>query len=144
MDFFSVPTLMSLGAHPLFAMYVQCRIEWRKTDKQPFRIIAKDRPFFGFAGLWDTWSNRETGEKVSSCTIITSKPNTMMSAVHDRMPVILSREGEVIWLDPSIEDTDVVTSVLNPYPNELTQMYPVHKMVGNVRNDVPECAEPWA
>jgi len=36
--------------------------------------------------------------RIPSCTIITTEPNSIISPVHDRMPVILKREDEEIWL----------------------------------------------
>ncbi|WP_245997312.1 SOS response-associated peptidase family protein [Brevibacillus invocatus] len=34
-----------------------------------------------------------------SCTIITTKPNDVDADIHDRMPVILNKDDEAIWLD---------------------------------------------
>jgi putative SOS response-associated peptidase YedK len=53
--------------------------------------------------LWTGWADRETGELVESCTIITTTPNELVAPVHDRMPVILSPELEQHWLDPEVE-----------------------------------------
>jgi putative SOS response-associated peptidase YedK len=56
--------------------------EWQKVggDKQPFRIVLKDRGVFSFAGLYDTWTSPE-GEKLSTCTIITTEPNDLMADI---------------------------------------------------------------
>ncbi len=43
---------------------------------------------FAFAGLWERWRD-PAGEFVETCTIPTAKPNSLVSDVHDRMPVIL-------------------------------------------------------
>lgn len=43
----------------------------------------------GFAGLWETWTDRQTGEEITTCTILTCAPNPLMAELHDRMPVIL-------------------------------------------------------
>jgi putative SOS response-associated peptidase YedK len=66
--------------------------EWRRRGggpKRPFLIRRKDRQPMGVAGLWETWTDPETGEVVTSCTIITCAPNALMAELHDRMPVIL-------------------------------------------------------
>lgn len=113
--------------------------EWRKSDKQPFRIHLKSRPVFGLAGLYDTWTSPDGKTKVSSCTVITCQPNLFMSSIHDHMPVILREEHHDLWLDRGITGTELVTSVLGSYSNSDMQAYPVSRMVGCVRNDTPQC-----
>ena len=51
-----------------------------------------------FAGIWDTWRNR--GELITSCAIITTAANELVSELHDRMPAILSAEFHETWLNP--------------------------------------------
>jgi len=66
--------------------------EWKKLDpktKQPYAIVMEDRSVFGFAGLWERWKNRTTGETIQSCTIVTTTPNKICAPIHDRMPAIL-------------------------------------------------------
>ena len=40
--------------------------EWQvaqgKTPKQPFYFYLKEKDVFGFAGLWEEWLNKQTGE----------------------------------------------------------------------------------
>ena len=43
---------------------------------------------FAFAGLWDRWRD-PSGNWIKTCSILTTAPNAVTSAVHDRMPVIL-------------------------------------------------------
>ena len=118
--------------------------EWQKRGrtKQPFHIVLKSREPFGFAGLWDEWTDRATGQQVRSCTIITTEPNQLLSTIHDRMPVILPAEAHALWLDRNADDPDVLRSLLKPYPSEEMEAYQVSTLVNSVRNDVPECALP--
>ena len=68
--------------------------EWQKLGKvkQPVRIVLKSREPFGFAGLWEHWMSPE-GEEILSCTIVTTEANELLNAVHERMPVILTRDA---------------------------------------------------
>jgi putative SOS response-associated peptidase YedK len=114
--------------------------EWKLTDqgKQPMRILLKSGELFGMAGLYDTWESPE-GEKISSCTIITTGPNKTMEGIHDRMPIILRKEAEATWLDRSVQDVKLLQALIEkPYPDEEMRAYPVTKAVGNVKNDSPE------
>ncbi|MBL0386806.1 SOS response-associated peptidase [Tumebacillus sp. ITR2] len=114
--------------------------EWQKSasGKQPMRILLKDREIFTMAGLYDTWTSPE-GEKLHTCTILTTKPNPLVSEIHDRMPVILRREDEGLWLDREHFDSDLLHSLLTPYSEDEMFSYPVAAMVGHVKNELPEC-----
>ncbi len=70
--------------------------EWDKKSsgaKQPFYFYLNDKEVFGFAGLWEEWLDKESGELVETCTIITTEANEVLELVHDRMPVILKPEN---------------------------------------------------
>lgn len=117
--------------------------EWKNINgrKQPMRIMMKDERVFSLAGLYDTWINPANGEKVSTFTIITTIPNSLVEEVHDRMPVILDRDDEVRWLDRNNHNVAELVSLLKPYPADEMMVYPVSPMVGNVKNDLPECVK---
>ncbi|WP_394555241.1 hypothetical protein C1N61_26250 (plasmid) [Priestia aryabhattai] len=116
--------------------------EWKKEgeNKQPFRFVMKDERPFAFAGLWEQWNRG--GEPLYTCTIITTKPNEVTKEVHDRMPVILEEDAYDLWLDPQMEDTEYLKSLLVPYPAEQMKMYPVSTIVNSPKNDVEECLAP--
>jgi putative SOS response-associated peptidase YedK len=67
--------------------------EWQALDKkskQPWAIELADGNIFAFAGLWDRWKDKATGQPLETYTIITTDPNELMGPIHNRMPVILS------------------------------------------------------
>jgi hypothetical protein len=75
--------------------------EWQRQGrgpKQPYLIRRRDGEPIGFAGLWESWEDRATGEVVETCTIITCEPNALMAKLHDRMPVILDPAHYDRWL----------------------------------------------
>lgn len=117
--------------------------EWKKqgSAKIPTRVVLKSREPFGFAGLWDEWEST-SGEVIRSCAIITTPANDLVVAIHDRMPAILSRDAEAIWLDPTIEDPLLLTSLLKPYPSEKMEYYEVSPAVNSAKNEDPSLAEP--
>ncbi|NGQ94988.1 SOS response-associated peptidase [Brevibacillus sp. SYP-B805] len=116
--------------------------EWKQMDrgKQPMRITMRNGEPFGFAGLYDTWIAPD-GRKVSTCTIITTQPNELVADIHDRMPVILRREDRSLWLDRDHFDANLLKSLLAPYDASEMRAYPVSAIVGNPKNDVPECIQ---
>lgn len=114
--------------------------EWRHNgDKVPYRIYLKNSRLFAFAGLWDRW-RAPGGNEISSFTIITSGANQFMQPIHDRMPVILRREDERLWLGS--DNADELLELLRPYPNEEMEAYPVSKLINSAANDFPEVIVP--
>lgn len=117
--------------------------EWRRTGatKQPFCFEVNDGELFAFAGLWDRWKE-PSGQWVRSCSILTTTPNAVTSVVHDRMPVILSRDDYELWLDPGMNDVAVVSKLLRPFDACEMRAYAVGNRVNRVENDDAECCTP--
>ena len=118
--------------------------EWTgpRNARRPQLIRLKSGSLLGFAGLFDTWQDRDSGDMIRSCAIITTGPNELMEPIHDRMPVILDTEGEALWLDPATEDPDRLVSLLRPYPSEEMETYPVSTAVNSSRDDRQEMIDP--
>ncbi len=112
--------------------------EWKRDagKSTPYRMVVRDRTLFAMAGLFDTWIDPE-GNKISSCTIITTAASEWMTKIHERMPVILTEEEEKTWL--SARDFQNVKQLLRPYEAEKMKAYPVSPLVNNVKNDSPLC-----
>ena len=119
--------------------------EWQKTNgaKQPFHIRLQNGRPFAFAGLWETWQG-DGGPEVRSCTILTTGANDLLAPVHGRMPVILDPENYDFWLDPDVQEAEPLTGLLEPYPSEAMEAYPVSRFVNSPSNDDPRCVEPAA
>ncbi len=116
--------------------------EWRKIGKakQPYWIRMQDERPFGLAGLWETW--RGGDDIVESCTIITTSANELTKQIHDRMPVILDDGDYELWLDPSVQDRQLVEPLLRPYDDGEMTFDPVSTVVNSPKNDRAECIEP--
>lgn len=116
--------------------------EWQKrgSGKQPYHLTLADGTLFAFAGLYDRWRRAED-EWLESFTIVTAEPNGLVEPIHDRMPVILPRESYSLWLDPGIQATEALESLLSPYPAERMLATPVGSLVNSPRNDSSACIE---
>lgn len=113
--------------------------EWKKENdkKSPYRIKMKDSKLFAMAGLWDGWVS-PAGETIYTCTIVTTEANELIKPIHNRMPLILPREKEQLWLDSTIDAFNVFTDILKPYPANELHYYPVSSMVNSPKNDLPD------
>ncbi|WP_045690102.1 SOS response-associated peptidase [Hymenobacter sp. AT01-02] len=120
--------------------------EWQATTngKIPHRILRRDEEVFAFAGLWDEWLDRTTGEVLPTFTIITTEPNDLMAPIHNRMPVILKdRNAELAWLDDTVP-LAAHQELLRPLPTELMRAYTVSKLVNSPAHNSPDVLAPAA
>jgi putative SOS response-associated peptidase YedK len=92
-----------------------------------------------FAGLGATWTDKSSGSKIKTFSIITTDAADSTRAVHDRMPVILEPSQQEIWLDPTTP-ADALSAMLRPYRGAL-QHHPVDPAVNDVRADGPQLIE---
>ena len=117
--------------------------EWRKDGKAktPYFIRLKAHELFGFAGLFDIWTSSK-GEKTKSCTIITTESNELLKPVHSRMPVIIPKDDEPLWLNPAMQNEKQIFPVLKQYPSEKMECYEVSKTVNSPANNSPDCIKP--
>jgi putative SOS response-associated peptidase YedK len=92
------------------------------------------------AGLWENWRS-PAGEWVRSFAIITTTPNELCAELHDRMPVILSRDSWTDWLGEEPANSAQLKALLAPYPSEKLTCWPVSPRVGNVKNNDPSLIE---
>ncbi|KAF0204484.1 MAG: hypothetical protein FD170_389 [Bacteroidetes bacterium] len=114
--------------------------EWvRQVKKIPMRFTLFDDSLFAMAGLWDTWQN-EKGQTLNSFTIITTEPNELMAPIHNRMPVILDKNGSEAWLKTTDENS--LKNLLKPYPSEKMKAYRVSEKVNAVKNEGPDLILP--
>ncbi|MFQ5554398.1 MAG: SOS response-associated peptidase [Acidimicrobiia bacterium] len=114
--------------------------EWQPKEKGklPHYIFGAHGEPLALAGLWASWKDRETGERLRTCTILTGTPNDLVEPVHDRMPVILARDVWAAWLDPGQNDPGPLRAMLDVYPSAALGMHPVSTLVNKVQNNVPE------
>ena len=117
--------------------------EWQKVGKvkKPMHIRLESREIFSFAGIYSHWKSPQ--EKiVLSCSIITTTPNNLVEPIHNRMPVILPGEKESTWLDPDLQDVEILKNLLMPYEPEGMEAYEVSTYVNSPSNTGPVCTTP--
>ncbi len=109
--------------------------EWRKEEsgKTPYYISLASGEPLGFAGLWENWTDRSTGESLQTATIVTTEASEFMEPLHQRMPVTLVPETATFWLespDDLLMDYDEMVPELRAWP--------VSRQVNSPANDGPE------
>jgi putative SOS response-associated peptidase YedK len=114
--------------------------EWRSVDslKQPHFFRLTSHQPFGLAGIWQPPPG---GASPPGAALLTCAANSLVAAVHDRMPVMLTPDDCGRWLDPRA-DPSALESLLRSFPNETMEGYPVSALVNSGRNDSPDCVRP--
>jgi len=97
--------------------------EWQKLGKgkKAFYFTLKSGKPFGFAGLYESWQSPDH-KPIHTCTIITTVSNELIAPVHDRMPVILSKDRAATWVNLENQNKEELLSLLKSYPAEEMKM----------------------
>ena len=117
--------------------------EWvdSRQGKLPYYIKPADDSAMLLAGLWDRWKSRESGEILRSFAIVTTSVNPKLEFVHDRQPVILSRDDARTWMDHHVQ-TDELKPLFEPTVQDAIAVVPVSTYVSNANNKEARCIEP--
>jgi putative SOS response-associated peptidase YedK len=104
--------------------------EWQTIgkEKHPWYFTPRDDPMFAIAGLWDEWTDRETGKPLRLCTMIITEPNPFVAQYHDRMPVLLQPDQFDGWMSG-----EAGKEILVPAADGMLQAWPVSKRVNSSR-----------
>ncbi len=123
--------------------------EWQHAgkDKIPWYIYHNANEIISIAGLYDEWVENSTGEVYNTFTIITTEANDLMAEIHNskkRMPVILDRSDENMWIDLSAKPADAL-GLLKPCPREILKAHTISALVNDRTADrnTPEVIQPF-
>jgi len=104
-----------------------------KKTKVPYRIFMKNKEPFAMAGLWDEFED-EQDKVIHTFSIITVESNSMVREAGDRMPAILTKESEKIWLQTHVDTEELRSCLISFSANPLT-MHPVSSRINSLEND---------
>jgi putative SOS response-associated peptidase YedK len=114
--------------------------EWERlsTTRLPHYFTLPAGPAFFFAGLWEP----ETAINPAAFAIVTTSPNTLLGAIHDRMPVILGPNSGAAWLGDDPLPPARLAQLCRPFSAEKMAGHRVDPRVNNVRYEAPDCIAP--
>jgi putative SOS response-associated peptidase YedK len=118
--------------------------EWRTIgkNKYPYYIQLRSRELFAMAGLYDEFTDMQTGELLQTFTILTCAANPLLQKIHNskkRMPVILTKEQETRWMQSEMNKEEFL-SITQPYDAEDMKAHTISKRITSRTEDtnVPE------
>jgi putative SOS response-associated peptidase YedK len=95
------------------------KIHYPKPPHPWYCFRLKNQEIFGFAGLYNIWTDPKSNEKLFTYTIITTDPNEVVGKYHGREPALLHKNEEKQWLNPDITEPEQVLPLLRPYPADM-------------------------
>jgi len=102
----------------------------KKKGPHPHYIHQAGSKYTFMAGLWSEWVNKETGEIIPSCTMITLPANEMMSKIHNtkaRMPAFLDENSYKLWIDNQLPLSEKMKCI-EPVENDFLEAVEVAKV----------------
>jgi putative SOS response-associated peptidase YedK len=109
---------------------------WKKVGKKtsiPYRFVLNSKDPFAMAGLWEEYEDTD-GNQIQTFMIFTQEANEMVGLIQERMPVILSKQNEKLWLDGSTDEESLV-GMLTTYPAAAMNHYPVSPTITDIKSD---------
>ena len=114
--------------------------EWKKEGKtkQPYFIKLKSNDPFTFGGIWETWKQPDGAER-KTFSVITTPANLTISAVHHRMPLIVSKNQYHLWLNHHRNDEEAIARIIQQNSKNEFEYFAVSKRVNSVKNNDSDC-----
>jgi len=108
----------------------------QKVKKTPYYATLKGHGLFAMAGIYDIWKDKNN-EDVLSYSIITTKADKKLNNIHNRMPVIISKQNESLWLNKKTELAEIISLLIPLEPSKMN-IYRVSTLVNNPGNNNPD------
>ncbi|SDL02781.1 Putative SOS response-associated peptidase YedK [Catalinimonas alkaloidigena] len=147
---FEKPSFKQAAARRRCLILVDGFYEWMHQGgkKYPFFIQVQQQKPFALGGLWETWTDRETGEVVNTCSVVTLDANPLMARIHntkERMPFVLPHEVERQWIREDLTRPDV-EHLMRPVDDGYLRVHTVSPLVSQQarkNTNVPEVHEDY-
>ena len=119
--------------------------EWRhykpagaiKEIAYPYFITIKEQSLFYMAGIFQPWTDKETGETMDTFSIVTTKANAFMEQIHNkkkRMPTILTEAQASEWLNPCLSESKIMELASITYDANQLSAYTLDKSFRTASN----------
>lgn len=116
---------------------------WKKFGKKsmiPWRFTMKNKSIFSMAGLWEEYDDEE-GNDFHTFTLLTVPANAFVVSVCERMPAILTKETERVWLDKNTDESSLMKLVA-PFSSEAFDGFAVSPQLNSISFDRPSLVLP--
>ena len=112
--------------------------EWQDVPGQkrrrPYAVALNEGEPFALGGLWEAWREKEDGEWLITCAILTTEPNELLAPIHDRMPVIIGPEDYADWVAVTTP-VEAVRRLVESYSSSNMRAWEVSLLVNDPKTD---------
>jgi putative SOS response-associated peptidase YedK len=117
--------------------------EWtgEKGKRRPFLLRPREPRLIAFAGIYERWRDGK-GDEIDTVAILTCDSNRTVSALHDRMPVVLPPEHFAAWLDVKGTSPEEAAALLKPAPDDLFEAIEMHPKINDSNREESDILEP--
>ena len=123
--------------------------EWQHSGKEkiPWYIYRSDNEIMSLAGIYDEWEETNTGQVISTFSILTTDATDLMAEIHNsakRMPLVLDKNLEQQWIDISTSEPELM-KMLAPYPSEILKAHTIGPLINSrtAERNSPEVIAPY-
>lgn len=102
----------------------------KTPDKYPFAIKVKRREYFYMAGIWNTWTDRDTGETMDTLAMLTTDANPLTALIHNskkRMPTILPEELAWEWMMEELPQERITELASFQFPEDHMEAFSINQ-----------------
>jgi putative SOS response-associated peptidase YedK len=114
--------------------------EWKAVGaaRLPYLFTLAGEEPFAFAGIWDP-----AGDNLpETFCLLTTEPNALVAAVHNRMPVLLTSETMPRWIGDTPLAAEELRVLFQPLDPARMASKPLSRFVSSTRHEGPECLLP--
>jgi putative SOS response-associated peptidase YedK len=114
--------------------------EWKRVRGQstPFHVRPRGGGVLALAAIWGP----QAASEEAGCVILTTEPNALVAAIHDRMPVIVPPEAYAQWLETPPDRIGELEPLLQAPRVGGLEAVAVTDFVNSTANDGPQCLVP--
>lgn len=107
--------------------------EWHEEEgkKKPYYFKHSKDDYLAIAAIWDSWQSPTN--VIHSCCLITTTTNELGATIHSRMPVILNKEEQALWMNNEDFNKEQLQEIMHPYQESDLMCYPVTSLMNSSR-----------
>lgn len=144
------PTYRDAALNRRCLILSSCFYEWRhftppgrkKDIAYPYLIMVKDAEYFFIAGIWQSWTDQETGETIDGFSLVTTQANSLMEQVHNkkkRMPLILTEDLAREWITNGLTTQRIQEITSFQFPSSQMTAYTLDKQFRGLEDPTVPC-----
>ncbi len=113
----------------------------KTPGKYPYHIGVKDQPYFFIAGVWQNWTDKDTGITTPTAALCTTFANGVMRQIHNsklRMPTILTEDLAAEWISDGLSEERITEIATYQIPSKQIHAYSLDKDFMKSENPLEE------